>query len=100
MSKWSIPFLVGRRALIHAVTLTAFGVLASVGAAYAASLSPRPNWNRLGKSLQGAQIKAECPLATCAKAGGVGADSLFARRKNPYYLGDEPRQPLAMPGYC
>jgi hypothetical protein len=30
------------------------------------------------------------PLAECARSGGAGADALFAKLKNPYYLGDEP----------
>lgn len=90
MNNRSSPFLVERRALLRGVALTALGALPSVRAAYAASLSPRPNWRRLGKSLEGALIKVESPLEVCAKAGGVGADSLFARLKNPYLLGDEP----------
>ena len=26
------------------------------------------------------------PLAECARSGGEGADALFAKLKNPYYL--------------
>src|SRR5690242_19589148 len=30
------------------------------------------------------------PARSVAEAGGAGADALFAKCKNPYYLGDEP----------
>ncbi len=35
-------------------------------------------------------IAVASPLEACVRAGGAGADALFARLKNPYYLGDEP----------
>ena len=41
---------------------------------------------RLGPRL----LAVESPLDACARSGGTGAAALFARLKNPYYLGDEP----------
>lgn len=41
---------------------------------------------RLGPRL----VAVNSPLDACARAGGAGAADLFARIKNPYYLGDDP----------
>jgi FAD/FMN-containing dehydrogenase len=35
-------------------------------------------------------LAIDSPLVVCASAQGAGADYLFKRLKNPYYLGDEP----------
>jgi FAD/FMN-containing dehydrogenase len=41
---------------------------------------------RLGPRL----LKVESPLEACAREGGHGAAALFARLKNPYFIGDDP----------
>jgi FAD/FMN-containing dehydrogenase len=46
-------------------------------------------WDALRAWVGGRLIKVESPLAAVAKAGGAGADELFARIQNPYFLGDE-----------
>ena len=46
----------------------------------------RPLQDKLGERL----MKLHSPLQACADADGKNADALFAKFKNPYYLGDEP----------
>jgi FAD/FMN-containing dehydrogenase len=47
-------------------------------------------WDSLRRRLGERLMVVRSPLAECARAGGQGADALFAKLKNPYYLGDEP----------
>lgn len=68
--------------LAAALPLASWGKLAA-----AARL---PDWQALGSRLGARLLKVRSPLQACADAGGAGADALFARLKNPYYLGDEP----------
>ncbi len=44
----------------------------------------------LASRLKARFIKVQSPLDDCVKANGTGADALFARIKNPYFLRDEP----------
>ena len=52
--------------------------------------SQTPPWGALKRQLGERLIDLHSPLVQCAKDGGAGADELFARLKNPYYLSDEP----------
>jgi FAD/FMN-containing dehydrogenase len=47
-------------------------------------------WEALRSQVGDRLIRVRSPLAEVAKAGGAGADELFARIQNPYLLGDEP----------
>ncbi|HEU4969822.1 FAD-binding protein [Sphingomonas sp.] len=52
---------------------------------------PEPaDWDALRRRLGERLMVVRSPLAECARSGGKGADALFAKLKNPYYLGDEP----------
>lgn len=62
------------------------GAQAGNGAAWTATPAFEALRSRLGTRL----IAVSSPLDACARAGGAGAADLFARLKNPYYLGDDP----------
>ena len=47
-------------------------------------------WAELRRRVGDRLVEVHSPLIACAEAGGAGADALFARLKNPFYLGDEP----------
>ena len=71
------------------------GLLGTAGAAAlprAVFGAPRPSgaWDELRSRVGSRLIAVNSPLVAAARSGGVGADSLFASLKNPYYLGDEP----------
>lgn len=69
----------------------ASAAVAGGAARAAAPLGPDdPAWAVLRRTLGDRLIRVRSPLADCAAAGGAGADALFARLKNPYFLGDEP----------
>nr|WP_198159858.1 MULTISPECIES: FAD-dependent oxidoreductase [Sphingomonas] len=52
---------------------------------------PAPaDWDALRRRVGDRLMVVRSPLAECARSGGQGADALFAKLKNPYYLGDEP----------
>ena len=57
---------------------------------FAAAPVPPKAWDALRAEVGDRLIRVRSPLAEVAKAGGAGADDLFARIQNPYYLGDEP----------
>lgn len=66
-------------------------------AAVAAARSPSavraaapPDWKALRARLGGRLIRVESPLEASARSGGTGAEALFAKIRNPYFLGDEP----------
>ena len=48
-----------------------------------------PAWDELRGLVGDRLMRVRSPLAEVARAGGVGADELFARIQNPYFLGDE-----------
>ncbi|WP_298167528.1 FAD-binding oxidoreductase [Novosphingobium sp.] len=50
----------------------------------------KPDWNALRAKLGARLLKVDSPLEACARSGGEGAEALFAKLKNPYFLGDEP----------
>jgi FAD/FMN-containing dehydrogenase len=81
-----------RRELVAALGLLACSARTSVAHARKVAAPPgtavdwRPLAARLGERL----VPVTSPLAACAAANGAGADELFARIRNPYYLGDEP----------
>jgi FAD/FMN-containing dehydrogenase len=80
---------VNRRELLLAMGLLGTSAAEAARAATragSAAIDWRPLERRLGPRL----IAVTSPLAECAAAGGRGADALFARLRNPYYLGDEP----------
>ncbi|HTV03112.1 MAG TPA: FAD-binding oxidoreductase, partial [Luteitalea sp.] len=62
----------------------------------AAAQAPAGEWTRstafkaLQQQLGSRLVAVQSPLEACARAGGAGATELFAKLKNPYYLGDEP----------
>jgi FAD/FMN-containing dehydrogenase len=69
----------------------------TVAAGAAALLQPRlafakaaPNWAPLKRQLGDRLLDLHSPLVAAAKNGGAGADALFAKIQNPYFLGDEP----------
>lgn len=70
------------------------GLLSTAGAAtlprpiFAAP--PSTAWDELRSRVGTRLIPVNSPLVAAARAGGAGADALFAALKNPYYLGDEP----------
>jgi len=49
-----------------------------------------PDWDLLRRQLGDRLIDIQSPLVAVARNAGLGADDLFARLKNPYYLSDEP----------
>lgn len=49
-----------------------------------------PDWQVLRRKIGDRLIDIRSPLVECARNNGAGADALFARLKNPYYLSDEP----------
>lgn len=49
-----------------------------------------PDWAALRRRIGNRLIDIRSPLVECAKHHGAGADALFARLKNPFYLSDEP----------
>lgn len=52
--------------------------------------APSPPWNELAGALGPRFRPVSSPLEACARAGGQGADALFATLKNPYAIGDDP----------
>ena len=64
--------------------------LASGGPRLLAAPVPAKAWDELRAAVGEQLIRVRSPLAEVARAGGAGADELFARIQNPYYLGDEP----------
>jgi FAD/FMN-containing dehydrogenase len=49
-----------------------------------------PNWTSLKRQLGDRLLNVHSPLLQAARNHSAGADALFARIQNPYYLGDEP----------
>ena len=70
--------------------------VAALGASGGAGLLAAPRrvaeqaWNELRARVGDRLFRVRSPLAEVVKAGGAGADELFARIQNPYLLGDEP----------
>ena len=69
----------------------------TIAAAMAAFVQPRfaiakpaPGWGPLRRAVGDRLIDLHSPLIEAARNGGAGADALFARMQNPYFLGDEP----------
>ena len=62
------------------------GAQTATGAAWTSTL----RWRALQKQLGSRVVALTSPLEACARANGAGAETLLARLKNPYYLGDEP----------
>jgi FAD/FMN-containing dehydrogenase len=79
-----------RRALRLAARASVVPLLARAISSHGATVSSAVDWGSLRRTLGSRLIKVTSPLDACAKAGGAGADALFAQCKNPYYLGDEP----------
>ena len=64
--------------------------LASGGPRLLAAPVPAKAWDELRAAVGERLIRVRSPLAEVARAGGAGADELFARIQSPYYLGEEP----------
>ena len=64
--------------------------LASAQTPTGATWTSSERWRALQKQLGARVVALASPLEACARANGAGAETLFARLKNPYYLGDEP----------
>lgn len=47
-------------------------------------------WDELRRRVGDRLIPVHSPLVEAARSGSAGADALFRKLKNPYYLGDEP----------
>lgn len=56
----------------------------------ALATKPTPDWDALRKRIGDRLIDIQFPLVECARNGGAGAQELFERLKNPFYLSDEP----------
>lgn len=69
---------------------SAVGAVALVAPRLAAQGSAAPDWSPLRQQVGDRLIDIHSPLAEVAANGGRGADELFARLKNPYYLSNEP----------
>jgi FAD/FMN-containing dehydrogenase len=69
--------------LLGSAAATAFPV--RIGAAPATRA-----WEQLRRHVGDRLIEIHSPLVASARLGGAGADALFKKLKNPYYLGDEP----------
>ena len=79
-----------RRALLQSIAVGAAALLATPRRAMAGAIGQSVRWRVLQQRLGSKLLAVRSPLLECAEAGGAGADALFARLKNPYYLGDEP----------
>jgi FAD/FMN-containing dehydrogenase len=56
---------------------------------FAAKLS-QSFWDELRRGVGPRLMPVRSPLVAAAQAGGAGADALFEKLRNPYFLGDEP----------
>ena len=79
-----------RRDIFRLAAAATVGFWSRAGGAKALFGGASPDWHSLDQRLAGRLLKVQSPLETCAKAGGAGAERLFAQIKNPYFLGDEP----------
>lgn len=66
----------------------AVALLATPRAALARAAAPR--WAALRRLVGNRLIDVPSPLVEAARRGGAGADALFAKLQNPYYLSDTP----------
>ena len=78
-----------RRAFITSSLAATAAVNLTARMAFARS-APAPNWDALRREVGERLLDVRSPLVEIAGKRGAGADVLFARLKNPYYLGDEP----------
>lgn len=79
-----------RRALLKMLAGTA-AVNALSGPGFAAvKPTGEPDWGVLRSQVGARLMKVNSPLEACAQGRGAGADALFLKLKNPYYLGSEP----------
>ena len=80
-----------RRTVVKGIASAAALAGFAPASAFAAMRSvPGSAWDELRRRVGGRLLHVSSPLAEVAKAGGAGADALFAKIQNPYYLGDEP----------
>ncbi|MDQ8756209.1 FAD-binding oxidoreductase [Sphingosinicella sp. LHD-64] len=77
-----------RRTIIKSVAGAGAAIVTQPALALNALLAP--DWSALTAQLGDRLIRIRSPLVDCARAGGEGAEALFERINNPYYLGDEP----------
>jgi len=78
-----------RRELIRLVSGASIAAVGQPGVAFPKTRT-KANWRSLEERLGSRLITVCSPLKECARSGGQGADALFAKCKNPYFLGDEP----------
>jgi FAD/FMN-containing dehydrogenase len=79
-----------RRDLFRIAAGASLGLRSYPGRTQSLAAAKPPDWRALGRRLGERLIEVRSPLTACAEAGGAGAEALFARIKNPYFLGDEP----------
>ena len=80
-----------RRTVVKGIaSAAALAGLAPASSFAAMRTVPGNAWDELRRRVGRRLLRVSSPLAEVAKAGGAGADALFARIQNPYYLGDEP----------
>lgn len=79
-----------RRAVQMLAAAPAVGAIAPAFAARPLLDPNGPAARELKAALGDKLLTVTSPLAECVKAKGAGADELFARIQNPYWLGDEP----------
>lgn len=72
------------------IALLSSARLAYAQTAVKARWTDGPAFRALQRQLGPRLIPIDSPVEACARAGGAGSQALFARLKNPYYLGDEP----------
>jgi FAD/FMN-containing dehydrogenase len=79
-----------RREIIRSLIAVPWARAARQQARSEAAWTATPAFDALRSRLGSRLIAIDSPLDACARAGGAGATDLFARLKNPYYLGDDP----------
>jgi len=78
-----------RRTFLGSTAAVATAALLAPKLAFARTAAD-PDWSPLRGQVGDRLIDIRSPLAEVAANGGRGAEELFARLKNPYYLSDEP----------
>ncbi len=79
-----------RRTILRSLLALSVARLGHAQATAPAAWTTTTAFKTLRAQLGSRVVDIDSPLDACARAGGAGADALFARLKNPYYLGDEP----------
>ena len=79
-----------RDLILKAMSGAALVPFALRGSSFAAASALATDWRPLERALGDRLIAVSSPLDACARANGAGAEALFVKCRNPYFLGDEP----------